>query len=470
MTTPVDSRRNLNLDALRAIAIFMVLGRHSSYSTYLIRVGWAGVDLFFVLSGFLISGLLFIGYQERGRIDLSRFYIRRGLKIWPSFYVFIAIGLLIDFMRGRPILTWGLLSELTFMQSYFQGLWGMTWSLSVEEHFYLGLPILLLLMIRRDSKKPFDAMPYVFGAIAIFALACRFAVGWNQNGNTNFQIYSNPTHLRIDGLMFGVLLSYYKCFRPDIFKRIASWRGGWIVIAGAVALLLRFPVEDRNMHTWGYTVIYLGAGCLVAKAVAFEGPGPIRVMSGMLAQIGVYSYSIYLWHVFFVDHVMKHIHSSSQAFLFWCYFVGAILFGIATAKAIEIPMLRFRDRVFPRSSTNSVSSNNPPHTQEPEDSDTLNREGLVFQEPKKLSLCGKGAPEAHAQAELKQTRASLEELSSVRDQLSSECELRVAVQTKLKETETNFKERKKLLEQATAKVTDTFDVLSADALKSVSVR
>lgn len=317
-----------------------------------------------MLSGFLISGLLFIGYQERGRIDFSRFYIRRGLKIWPAFYVLIATGMLMPVLQGHSVSTKGLLSELVFMQSYFQGLWDITWSLSVEEHFYLSLPLVLLLMIRRDSKRPFAAMPYVFGAIAILTLACRFAVGWKENGNPHFLTYLYPTHLRIDGLMFGVLLCYYNRFRPNVFERIASWRGGWIVIAAAIVLLSSFSVENHNMHTWGLTVIYLGAGCLVAKAIAFEGPGPIRVMSSLLARIGVYSYSIYLWHSFYKERVLGHFHITSQALWFWCYFAGAILFGIAAAKVIEIPVLRFRDRVFPRSSKSSVTSNSRPSTEE----------------------------------------------------------------------------------------------------------
>src|SRR5580698_10147645 len=101
--------RNVNLDALRAIAILMVLGRHGGEtlallgavtlsSRFITRIGWAGVDLFFVLSGFLVSGLLFKGYQERRRSDVSRFYIRRGLKIWPSLYTLIAVGLLFDLL------------------------------------------------------------------------------------------------------------------------------------------------------------------------------------------------------------------------------------------------------------------------------------------------------------------------------------------------------------------------------------
>ncbi len=155
--------------------------------------------------------------------------------------------------------------------------------------------------------------------------------------------------------MFGVLLSYYHRFRPNVFARIASWRGSWIVIAAAVVLLSTFPFENRNMHTWGLTVIYLGAGCLVAKAVAFDGPGPIRVLSSLLARIGVYSYSIYLWHIFYTQRVLGHLRITSRVLWFWCYFIGALVFGIAAAKAVEILVLRFRDRVFPHSSRSTVS-------------------------------------------------------------------------------------------------------------------
>ena len=341
-------RRNTNLDCLRAIAILMVLGRHAGHLFYLTRVGWAGVDLFFVLSGFLISGLLFMGYQERGRIDVSRFYIRRGLKIWPAFYALIAAGLIADAVQpGHHLSAQGLLPELLFVQDYFRGIWGITWSLAVEEHFYLSLPLVLVLMIRYGKERPFAAMPYLFALIAIFSLTCRFAVGWRENGTNHPYIWYFPTHLRMDGLMFGVLLCYYYRFRPNIFERIASWRGGWIVIAATVAVLSAFPVENRNMHTWGFTVMYLGAGFLVAKAVAFEGPRPIRVMSSLLARLGVYSYSIYLFHLFYMLRVVPYFHITSKVGLYWCSFAGSIPFGIAAAKLIEIPVLRFRDRVFP---------------------------------------------------------------------------------------------------------------------------
>jgi peptidoglycan/LPS O-acetylase OafA/YrhL len=354
-----QSRRNTNLDALRGIAILMVLGRHAgmavsdlnatnrfTFST--MRVGWAGVDLFFVLSGFLISGLLFADYQQWGRIHLKRFYIRRGFKIWPAFYALIGTGLLIDaVMPGHHFTTKGLLAELTFFQDYFHSIWGITWSLAVEEHFYICLPLLLILMIRRSPARPFAALPAVFGVIAAFCLACRFAVGWSQDGTIDFWKCVFPTHLRIDGLMFGVLICYFKRFQPRVFDWMATWIGAWVVIAAAVAVLAIFPIESRHMHTWGFTLLYLGFGFLVAKAVAFEGPRPMRWASYLLARIGIYSYSIYLWHMFFVWRVLPHFHITSPMALYWSTVIGAIVFGIVAAKIIEMPALHFRDRMFP---------------------------------------------------------------------------------------------------------------------------
>jgi peptidoglycan/LPS O-acetylase OafA/YrhL len=353
------ARRNTNLDALRGIAILMVLGRHAGlavdyvhatnrFTFYTMRIGWAGVDLFFVLSGFLISGLLFSDYERWGRIHLKRFYIRRGFKIWPAFYTLIAVGLLIDaVMPGHHLTAKGLLPELTFFQDYFFGIWGITWSLAVEEHFYICLPLLLLFLIKRKPEKPFASLPWVFGMIAVFCLACRFWIGWNQDGTINYYSCVFPTHLRIDGLMFGVLICYFKRHQPRVFDWMATWKGGWVVIGAAVAVLSTIPVESRQMHTWGFTLLYVGAGFLVAKAVAFEGPRPIRGISFVLARMGVYSYSIYLWHMFYVWKVLPHFHIARPMVLYWATIGGAIVFGIVAAKAIEIPALHFRDRMFP---------------------------------------------------------------------------------------------------------------------------
>jgi peptidoglycan/LPS O-acetylase OafA/YrhL len=159
----------------------------------------------------------------------------------------------------------------------------------------------------------------------------------------------------MDGLMFGVLICYFKRFRPRAFEWMIRWWGGWAVVAAALVLLSVFPLESRQMHTWGFTVIYLASGFLVAKAVAQEGPKAIRVISAWLARIGFYSYSIYLWHMFFVWNVLPHFHIKSPILSYWASVIGPIPFGIIAGKLIEIPVLRFRDRVFP-----TVSNPIPP--------------------------------------------------------------------------------------------------------------
>ena len=86
--------RNQSLDVLRGIAILLVLGRHFNYFPLWRQAGWIGVDLFFVLSGFLISGLLFQEYKNTGKLDVRRFILCRGLKIWPSYYLLILATML----------------------------------------------------------------------------------------------------------------------------------------------------------------------------------------------------------------------------------------------------------------------------------------------------------------------------------------------------------------------------------------
>jgi peptidoglycan/LPS O-acetylase OafA/YrhL len=151
----------------------------------------------------------------------------------------------------------------------------------------------------------------------------------------------------MDGLMFGVLLRYFKEYRPTLFQWMVWWRGGWGVVACALVLLSAFPSESRQMHTWGFTVLYIASGFLVAKAVVVEGPKPVRAMSKLLARFGIYSYSIYLWQNFFVWIILPHFHIPSGIPFYWCSIVGPILFGILIAKIIEFPVLHFRDRVFP---------------------------------------------------------------------------------------------------------------------------
>jgi peptidoglycan/LPS O-acetylase OafA/YrhL len=251
--------RNKRLDVLRCIAVLLVMLAHSKTHSRIALAGWVGVDLFFVLSGFLISGLLFDEYKQQGSIGLKRFFIRRGFKIYPSFYVLLFVGFLVEHgIYSHPVSSAGqYLREVLYVQNYATGIWIHTWSLAVEEHFYILLPILLLALLRfaRDASRPFDTVPAIFMVIAIVCLAVRIVTASRLSSPDEYRIFLNviaPTHERIDSLFFGVLLGYLHHFRPYFLQKLA--RRKWNIVAVAAVSLamlspaLIFPQGTRFMQ------------------------------------------------------------------------------------------------------------------------------------------------------------------------------------------------------------------------------
>src|SRR5438270_5698805 len=185
-----------------------------------------------------------------------------------------------------------LLSEIFFVQNFGPSLFPHTWSLAVEEHFYLLLP-LLLIVLRGNKQKPFAALPAVVCAIAVVVLAARFAV---PNGEKLWQkAHLFPTYLRIDALLVGVLLSWCFHFHREQLQSLVTRYRALLGVASIALLLPPFLLEigptDRYLHTFGLTAHALGSGALLLLALYFE------CNWRPLAFIGAYSYSIYLWHM-----------------------------------------------------------------------------------------------------------------------------------------------------------------------------
>src|SRR5687767_1067051 len=195
------------LDILRVVAVLLVMVRHLAppapdmpswlltVTSMLIRGGWIGVDLFFVLSGFLVSGLLFKEYQRTGMVDIGRFLIRRGFKIYPPFYVLLLVLVVV----GWDVLTWRrILIDVFFVQNYFSpSVTWATWSLAIEEHFYLMLACLTWCLVRWRSQ-PFRCIPVIWITVAVSCLAARMSL-MDRPFDTSTHLL--PTHLRIDALL-----------------------------------------------------------------------------------------------------------------------------------------------------------------------------------------------------------------------------------------------------------------------------
>jgi len=324
--------RNQSLDALRGIAILLVLGRHFGYYSLWYKIGWAGVDLFFVLSGFLISGLLFREYIETGKIRFGRFIVRRAFKIWPPLYIFLLV-ISLFIARGAAQFPWAdVLHSALFVRNYYmsrQGSYilGHTWSLCVEEHFYLLLPLLLVSMIRMQKS-----VRAVIPLFVVSAAACL----WLRIALRPEDAYA--THFRIDDLFAGVALGYLYHFRADWFRKLTG-HSSLLVAAILVSPVARFEWRDRDLQTWGLTSILLGFALLLAWSVSRKPPMLLKP----LAKVGVFSYSIYLWQQPVSMLFLKL--GSSSAVVYWLYVCAAIATGVIMAKLIEFPALRLRDRL-----------------------------------------------------------------------------------------------------------------------------
>jgi peptidoglycan/LPS O-acetylase OafA/YrhL len=358
-TEPNSASRLLALDILRVVAILLVLGYHFqvppnwlSVPTWILKIwetgGWIGVDLFFVLSGFLVSGLLFREYQKYGQIILKRFFIRRGLKIYPAFYVFLAFTLVFRVATHNPPPFSGVLSEIFFLQSYVEGLWNHTWSLAVEEHFYILLPLLLVLLIRYNKNKidPFKPLLPIVVIAALLLLSARII---HAKGNLyHYLTCLFPTHLRLDSLFFGVLISYSYHFHRKWFEATFFPMRRFLIGIG-VALLIPFfmiPLGPAPfVYTFGFTLLYLGSGCLLVGLLLST--IPINGITRSLGLIGSHSYSIYLWHMAVLHFISKIGILTRLQLSFIVYLLTSIFVGIVMARLIEYPVLGLRDRWYP---------------------------------------------------------------------------------------------------------------------------
>ncbi|RFU48108.1 acyltransferase [Paraburkholderia sp. DHOC27] len=356
--TSKGPQRLIELDFIRGIAIIAVMGFHfhtvhtgsaiiSAIEYPLKNFGQEGVNLFFTLSGFLVGGLLLKQYAKVGRIDARRFIIRRIFKIWPAYYVLI----LFHVFAGRHPTSTFLVQNLTHMQNYLGSSISQTWSLAVEEHFYLFLPALLLLVTMLKLRS--SAIIAILLSICGIVLAARcFVVSKGELEAAFFY-----TQYRIDSLLFGVILAAVYWMKPELYQRIASHKKTLIAIV--IALIAWLVLATKNVpldESIGYTLQALGFCALIVLTLEYSKNLRTAWFFRAIAWVGVYSYGIYLWHSLALapgDMLIRKLAAwhvppvAAWAPVLIAQFVIAIVIGYVTTRAIEFPFLRIRDAIFP---------------------------------------------------------------------------------------------------------------------------
>lgn len=342
---PATSGREIELDFIRGIAILMVLDFHApvhwmSYPLHLLgfpNFGWAGVDVFFVLSGFLVGGLLIKEWRVKDRIDSKRFLIRRGFKIWPQYYVFLAL-ILVTRHRSLHDL-WG---NLLNIQNYIGGI-PHTWSLAVEEHAYLLLVSCLAIAARKKVRA--FTLGVVVAVVCVLVVAGRLVL--IENG---YEVV-NRTHTRIEGILYGVLLAMAFHYRPAMFRRWQQRWWAWLVALVAAIVFFRFQTDAPWASSIGWDMADLLGITLLMLLYRPMGRRH-NALYRLIAWIGVYSYGIYLWHVSVIAPslaVAAHLpHWIAPVWRAIVPVAAGIGIGALFTRIIELPALRVRDHLFPR--------------------------------------------------------------------------------------------------------------------------
>jgi peptidoglycan/LPS O-acetylase OafA/YrhL len=359
-----NRERQPGLDLLRALAIIVVVVYHAGIMGFPLpgrvhRFGWVGVDLFFVLSGYLIGGQLLAPLARDQLINLGRFFARRALRIMPAYFVVLAIYFLLPSWREYPEMSqplWKFLLSVQNIALHGGTAFSHAWSLAVEDQFYLGLPFLLLFLYARPRAAIIVPCLIVFGGILLRTFLAYQNLGESGVSFRGFQAWIYyPTWTRLDPLVFGVVVAAIEKFRPQWWKRLtnsAIWL--WLPALALIVYALYIGETDHITVTasiWQFPVIALGMAGLLICAVSPRLPLR-RVAIPGAAFIASIAYSAYLIQKLVIHGVGQFCTNHNITLTSAPALLGVELCVYAAATLlfflVERPLLQLRKRLTPR--------------------------------------------------------------------------------------------------------------------------
>lgn len=358
------------LDSLRAVGITMVIIEHmwplyhgTSYN--LLRLSWTLMDSFFVLSGFLIAGILL---DNRNRPDYYRyFYTRRALRILPIYYLLITVLTCATFLNGGGYLYAGIPALYKWGSSWWyfvylgnvptaiigkgptaaRGCFAPLWSLQIEEQFYLLFPILV-------RRLKLQTLTRTLVGMVCFSPLLRIALYWLYPSNTLIQYVSLPC--RMDGLALGALIAIRFRMGPWELpkRRITLMAVGSVAITGILCVWGGYELRSPFNRTIGYLISSLASACVVLWLIRFRGSRITACLRlAPLQHLSNISYGAYLVHMLIAAVLVSASAALGLGALGHGYWKVVIVFALTVGLAslswrfFERPLLRLKERLSP---------------------------------------------------------------------------------------------------------------------------
>jgi peptidoglycan/LPS O-acetylase OafA/YrhL len=340
------------LDGLRGISILAVIGFNSHLSW--LRGGFVGVDVFFVLSGFLITALLVQEHSRISRIRIKDFYMRRAVRLLPALFVLIlfciAYALLFQAPESASVTLKGVLYTLFYVANWAQippsppgiGALSHAWSLSVEEQFYIVWPLVLLVLLKLKIRG------LVFAVLTIFIATSIFLNVWFwHTGVPHLRMYFG-TDTRANEILIGCVVALLLCW--GVLKDTERLK--WILHAASIlcvgTLFISFISYRHNeafVYNGGFVLISAATGLLIIDVLLFPSIISRCLEFAPLVWIGKVSYGLYLWHFPVFEVSRKLLEGRIDPVPHQVVgFITTLLVAAASYYLLEQPLLRLKRR------------------------------------------------------------------------------------------------------------------------------